>query len=613
VIDVAEGAVACQGRDTIHGLVAHWSRTQPDAPAIVTAETAVSYGELEARAGRLAALLRDHGVGLETRVAVALPRGPESVVAFLAVLKAGGAYVPLDPSYPAQRRSFIIADANVKLVLTDGEGGSSLAGPDVDVLTLGDVDDLGGRPAPGSGSASGAASEAERARGTNAAYVIYTSGSTGQPKGVIIDHASVVGLVQDESRIAVQAGQTVAHFAPTAFDASVYEIWGALCRGGQVAVLDARVTVAELGKDLRRWQPEWLFLTTGLFHLLVQHDVAALDSVGCLLTGGDVLSPQHIRAAVRTGCRVYAAYGPTETTVFASLHRVAPEEDSADLAPVPIGTPVAGKTMYVLGPDLRPLPPGEVGEIFVGGPGVARGYHLRAALTAERFVADPFAAVPGRRMYRTGDLGCLAPDGGVDFHGRADRQVKVRGFRIELGEIESTLLSHPDVGDAAVVALGDAGAGKRLAAYVVPAPERVVTVTALRDWLGEQLPEYMVPATFAVLEEIPLDPNGKPDRRLLPDPFLARAELTFLLPFEPPTTETEQIIAEVWADVLDLDQAGIDDDFFLLGGDSLRSVYMLERLRRYGIELDAGQFFAHTTIRSLAAAVDSGLVRSQVG
>ena len=597
--------VRSPGQDTIHAYVGRWSRIQPDAPAITTAETTVSYAELDARAERLAGVLRDRGAGLETRVAVALPRGPGSVVAFLAVLKAGGAYVPLDPDYPAQRRAFIIADADVQFVVTDGPGRASLAEHDVDIIALDSPDD---QPLAGPAAALGA-----QADGANAAYVIYTSGSTGQPKGVVVDHASVIGLVEDDARIGIQPGETIAHSAPTAFDASVFEIWAALCRGGRVAVLDARVTIAELGQDLRRCKPDWLFLTTGLFHLLAQHDVAALDSVGCLLTGGDVLSPQHVQAAARTRCRVYAAYGPTETTVFTSLHRVGPAADDAELALVPIGTALTGKAMYVLGPDLRPRPAGEVGEIYVGGLGVARGYHRRGALTAERFVADPFSPVPGQRMYRTSDLGCLAADGSVDFRGRADRQVKVRGFRVELGEIESTLLRHPDVGDAVVVALAGAGVEKRLVAYVVPAPERVVTVIAVRDWLGEQLPAHMVPATFVVLDAIPLDPNGKPDRRLLPDPFVARAELTFLLPFEPPTTETEQVMAELWAEVLDLDVAGIDDDFFLLGGDSLRSVYMLERLRQYGIELNAGQFFTHTTIRSLAAAVDGDLVPSQAG
>ena len=328
-----------------------------------------------------------------------------------------------------------------------------------------------------------------------------------------------------------------------------------------------------------------------------------------------MLSPQHIRAAAGTRATVYAAYGPTETTVYASLHFV-PSPDGNGPAPsrVPIGTALDGKAMYVLGPDLRPTPAGEVGEIYIGGLGVGRGYHRRARLTAERFLPDPFSAVPGRRMYRTGDLGCLLPDGTVDFHGRVDRQVKVRGFRIELGEIESMLLSHPDVGGAVVVAVGDDGnADKRLAGYLVAAPDRVLTVAAVRDWLGERLPGYMIPATFVTLDALPLDPNGKPDRSLLPSPFLARAELTFLPPYQAPASEVQQILMQAWADVLTMDVVGIDDDFFLLGGDSLRSVSMLERLRAHGIELDAVQFFDNPTIRELAAVVDADRVPSRVG
>jgi amino acid adenylation domain-containing protein len=597
---VAENAVQDLSQDTVHDRVRRWSRSRPEAAAIATAETKVAYGELDERSDRLAAVLAGRGVGLESRVAVALPRGADMVVAFLAVLKAGGTYVPLDPGYPLSRREFIVDDAQVVLVLTDEAGAADFAGHSVDTLVLGQADD-------GPHGRSGAAAPAVAVGPGNAAYIVYTSGSTGVPKGVVVDHASILGLIDDEPRIAVEPGQTVAHLAPVAFDASVFEIWGALCRGGRVVVLDARVTVAELGADLRRWAPDWLFLTTGLFHLLAQHDLAALDSVGCLITGGDVLSPAFVRDAAGTRCRVYAAYGPTETTVYASLHRINAEAGDA-LAPVPIGTALTGKTMRVLGPDLRPLPAGEVGEIYVGGLGVARGYHGRPALTAERFVPDPLGAEPGARMYRTGDLGCLAADGTVDFRGRVDRQVKVRGFRIELGEIESALLSHPDVGGAIVVAVGASGLEKRLVAYVAPAAGRTPAVGVLSDWLGERLPAYMVPATFVVLAEIPLDPNGKPDRHQLPEPFQSRAGLTYLPPFEPPRTETEQILADAWADVLELDAVGVDDDFFLAGGDSLRSVLVLERLRRHGITLDAGQFFAHPTIRALAAAHEGGAV-----
>lgn len=594
VVNVSENAVPAQVLDTIHAKVQQWSRTQPDAPAVVTAETTVTYGELDARAERLAAALVAHGVGQQSRVAVALPRGPGAVVAFLAVLKAGGTYVPLDLAYPEQRRAFILRDAEVTLALSDAEGAKALAGHDVGVLSVEDADE---EPRP---------DQATLAGPEHAAYVVYTSGSTGLPKGVVVDHASVLRLVDDESRIAVQPGQAVAHLAPVAFDASIFEIWGALCRGGQVVVLDPRASIAELGAALRRWTPDWLFLTTGLFHLLAQHDVAALDSVGCLITGGDVLSPAHINAAARTKCQVYAAYGPTETTVFASLHRiVASDGDSPEMAPVSIGTELAGKALYILGPDLRPVADGEVGEIYIGGLGIARGYHQRPALTAERFLPDPFSQLPGRRMYRTGDLGRRAGDGTVDFHGRVDRQVKVRGFRVEPGEIESTLLGHPDVGTAAVVAVGGGDREKRLVGYVVPAPGRTLSLGLLSDWLGERLPAYLVPATFVPLESMELDPNGKPDRTRLPDPFKPRAELTHLPPFAPAETVTERAIAGAWADVLELDMVGIDDDFLMLGGDSLRSVSVLERLRKQGIVLNAGQFFTHPTIRELAAAHDA--------
>jgi len=615
VIAVTDTAVRSQREDTIHGLVSRWSRMRPDAPAVATTDASISYGELDARAEQLARHLAGRGVGLETRVAVWLPRGPDMVVAFLAVLNAGGTYVPLDPDHPEHRRAFVLDDADVSLVVTDRAG--QHAGRPVDVVALDDLGPLGdhlGPPGGDLGPLGGGPLPEVPVRPTNAAYVVYTSGSTGRPKGVVIDHASVVGLVEREPRIAVRPGQTVAQLAPAAFDASVFEIWGALCRGARVVILDSQVTVAELGTELRRWTPDWLFLTTGLFHLLAQHDLAALDSVGCLMTGGDVLSPQHIRAAATTRATVYAAYGPTETTVYASLHRVpAPDGNGAELSRVPIGTALGGKTMYVLGPDLRPAPAGEVGEVYIGGLGVGRGYHRRAVLTAERFLPDPFSPVPGRRMYRTGDLGCLLPDGTVDFRGRVDRQVKVRGFRIELGEIESTLLSHPDVGGAVVVAVSDGDADKRLAGYLVAAPGRALTTAAVRDWLGERLPAYMIPATFVTLDALPLDPNGKPDRSLLPNPFLARSELTFLPPYRPPTSEVEQILAHAWADVLTMDVVGIDDDFFLLGGDSLRSVSMLERLRAHGIELNAVQFFDNPTIRELAAVVDADLVPSRAG
>jgi amino acid adenylation domain-containing protein len=574
---------------TIHELVEKWVTTTPAAPAVVAGDSTLTYAELGARADRLAAVLRAHGVGPESRVGVAVPRSADAIVAFLGVLKAGGAYVPLDPDYPAERRSFMLADSGVVALVTVGEVGPLVEPGTLPVLTLGDLPE----PSP---------AEAPPATAGNCAYVIYTSGSTGTPKGVMVEHASVVSLVGNDSRLAVAPGESVAHFAPTAFDASVFEIWGALCRGARVVVLPAAQTsVEELGRQLRESRPDWLFLTTGLFHLLADFDLAALKSVGRLLTGGDVLNPDRIAAAAGT-TTVYAAYGPTETTVFTSLHGAA-----GDRRPdrVPIGRPLTGVRLHVLDETLAEVPPGEVGELYIGGRGVTRGYHDRPALTAERFLPDPHAEAPGGRLYRTGDRGRLLPDGEFEFHGRIDRQVKVRGFRIELGEIENVLLAAPDVAAAAVVAVPGADGDKRLAAYVAPRGAAELAVSELRAWTAGHLPAHAVPATFLVLDTLPLDANGKLDRKALPPAWGSRDAVADLPPYADPASEIERVIAAAWAEALELDRVGAHDDFYALGGDSLRSVAVLERLRAIGVRFSAAEFFSHPTVAELAARYDT--------
>ncbi|MFC0098354.1 amino acid adenylation domain-containing protein [Micromonospora marina] len=575
-------------RTTITQLVAHWVHVAPDAPAIRYGADEMRYGELSARADQLAARLAEHGVSLETAVAVVLPRGPELVVTMLAVLRAGGYYVPLDPAYPVERQRFILTDSHATLVVTDAAHADKLPADSPPVLRIDDQDSYD--------PADGVRTPPVDATPDGAAYLIYTSGSTGRPKGVVVDHASVTELVTTEPRIAIAPGDVVAQLAPTSFDASTFEIWGALCRGGTLVLFDTTVVgVAELAAQIRRWRPDWLFLTTGLFHLIARYDPAALDSVGCLIAGGDVLSPEYVAEAARR-TRLYAAYGPTETTVFASLHAVtAPTPDR-----VPIGTPLAGMHWRVLDPQLRPVPDGEIGEIVLGGVGIARGYHGQPELTAERFLPDPFSPEPGRRMYRTGDRGARRPDGALDFHGRLDRQVKIRGFRVELGEIEAVLRRHPDLADALSVAVSTNAEEKRIAAYAVPHPGRQVNTFALRAWLGERLPGYLMPATLVLLEDPPLDPNGKPDRSRLPAPWTARADLPGLPDYCAPATDLQRLLCEVSAEVLELDQVGVDDDFFELGGDSLRSVWLLERLRSVGVEISAGEFFGGPTPRDLA-------------
>jgi amino acid adenylation domain-containing protein len=586
----------------IHRLVEHEAALRPDALAVSADGQALSYGELNARANRAARHLRDHGVGLESRVAVALPRSVDFVVAALAVLKAGGVYVPIDPAYPEERRRFMLADGDAIVAIVDGAG--PLA-PGVRSVDLHDTDVE---------SRSAADLDVE-VHPENLAYIIYTSGSTGVPKGVAITHRDVVNLIQADPRLAVAPGDTVAHLAPTAFDASTFEIWSALARGGHVAALvQQQVSIEELGRSLRRSRPDWLFLTTGLFHLLVDHDLDALRSVGTLITGGDVLSPHHVRAAAAvTGQSAYAAYGPTETTVFASLHAIGA---AAGYDRVPLGSGLAGKAMRILGPDLEELADGEVGEIYLGGEGLARGYHERPGLTADRFLPDPYASVPGARMYRTGDRGRRLPDGEVEFHGRVDRQVKVRGFRIELGEIEAALAAHERVAATAVSAVGDDEGGKRLVAYAAPTPHQELTTADLRAWVAQRLPAYMAPTHYVIVDELALDPNGKVDRTALPAPWKRRADLQLPVPVAP-RTPTEELVAQVLADELGLDEVGRDDDFFELGGDSLRSVRVLEHLRSRGMMLSARQFFGHPTVAGLADLVagggDSGIRSRRLG
>jgi amino acid adenylation domain-containing protein len=580
----------------IHQRVAAAIAADPAAVAVTAGDTVLSYGDLDARAAALAGRLRERGVEVGSRVAIAVPRSIDFVVAALAVLRAGGAYVPIDPDYPASRREFILDDSGATLVVT---AGTAVPGP-VPAIDL-HAGAAVGRSIPD--SAPPPAVQAD-----DLAYIIYTSGSTGVPKGACITHAAVVELTEADPRLAVRRGDVVAHLAPTAFDAATFEIWSALTRGGTVAALGKHeISVAELGRTLRRVRPDWLFLTTGLFHLLVDHDVAMFGAVGTVITGGDVLSPQHVRAAARVVRRdLYAAYGPTETTVFASLHKVDPERAYQR---VPLGRALRGKVLHVLDDDLRQLPPGTVGEIYLGGGGLARCYHRRGALTAARFLPDPYSAVPGARLYRSGDLGVRLPDGEVEFAGRTDRQVKVRGFRVEPGEIEAVLSAHESVGAAAVLAIGDNENDKRLVAYVAPAGRARLDTARLRSWVGDALPAHLAPAQYVLLEALALDPNGKVDRAALPRPWTARAD--FGLPaMVAPSSDAERMIADVMAEVLALDEVGVDDDFYALGGDSLRSMRLLEQLRTLGVQVSAREFLSRPTVGALTELAG---VRQPVG
>ncbi|MGC4892244.1 non-ribosomal peptide synthetase [Micromonospora sp. DT31] len=550
----------------VHRRFEYWVRRQPDALAVVDGDTRLTYAQLDALASTLAARLVEQGVAIEDPVAVQMARGYRVVVSFLAILKAGGCYVPVDPDYPAARQDFMKDDCGAVRTLTDA---------DVDAA----------------GQAARRTPPPRDLTGANLAYIVYTSGSTGRPKGVMVEHRNVCALM-DEPLLGVGPGERVAQNVSISFDVAAFEIWGALCHGGCLVVMSSGRSVKELATEIRSVRPDWMFLTAGVFHLMVEHDPDALSAIGVLQAGGDVLGPaQFCRAAVEPRRGLLNAYGPSETTVYSGLYQAVPGQR---LESVPIGSAPRGEHMVIAGDA-----PDGMGEILIGGAGVSRGYHRRPRLTAERFVPDPDAATPGGRRYRTGDLGSVAPDGSFLIHGRVDRQVKIRGFRIELPEIENVLVAHPNVGQAAVKVF-HVGAEKRLGAFVAPAGTSPVSSPAVMGWLRERLPAYMLPTYLRVLDEIPLDPNGKVDRAALPYPWARRAEMDDLDPYAEPTTPMEKHLSMVWADNLQIDEVGRHDNYFLLGGDSLRVISLLAQLGEAGYPITAEEFLGNQTVAELA-------------
>ncbi|GAA1989522.1 amino acid adenylation domain-containing protein [Kitasatospora viridis] len=471
-----------------------------------------SFGELDAQAQELADHLVGLGIRPDDRVAILLPRGPEQVVAMLAVLKAGGAYVPLDPAHPVERIDFLLRDSGARLLVTD----QRLTGRPTHPVERLHIDlPLPARPAAAPPQRPAVAPD-------SLAYVIYTSGSTGTPKGVAVTHRCVVRLVRGLDEVAVGPDDTLLMLAPTAFDASTFEVWSALCNGARLAIHPpGPVGPRELGAELRRTGVTVLWLTAQLANLVADLHPQALEPLRTLVVGGEVLSVPHLRLllAANPQLRIVNGYGPTETTTFATTHPVAPA-DLDEAGGVPIGRPIGDTRCHVVDPEGRPVPAGVLGELLVGGAGVARGYLGRPGLTAERFVPDPFGP-PGGRLYRTGDLVRRRADGVIEFASRIDDQVKLRGFRIEPGEIRAVLTQHPAVRDAFVTVSGS-GLATELVAYVVPVapggPAGGVDAAQLRTHLGERLPEPLVPGRFVLLDRLPLTSNGKVDRRALPDP-----------------------------------------------------------------------------------------------
>lgn len=565
-------------------------RRSPDATALVCDGAELTYRELDELAETLAGALVAHGVGPERIVAVALPRSARLIVAFLAVVKAGGAYLPIDPAHPAERVAFMLGDARPAVVVTDPENAGRLpAEPGVPVLTM-------------SGTALAEPAPAARERvprrpllAAHPAYVIYTSGSTGRPKAVTVTHAGLPSLISAQATaLRIGGGSRVLQFFSPGFDASVSEIWMALATGACLVVAPEHV---RLGGDALAG-----FLTAeAITHATLTPAVLLATRFGAeaagttLITAGEACTPAVVEAVAPFGV-VFNAYGPTESTVCATMWRLR----QGDAAP-PIGHPVDNTRVYVLDEALRLVAPGVAGELYLAGAGLARGYLGRPALTAERFVADPFGP-PGTRMYRTGDLARWNAAGAVEFLGRADDQVKIRGFRIEPAEIEAVLTGHPDVAQAAVVSRTDRTGGGLLAAYVVPAGGREADPGALRQFAGRTLPDYMVPRVVVPVSALPLTRNGKLDRRALPEPDLGAAGAG-----RPPRNAREEVLCGLFAEVLGVDAVGVEDGFFDLGGHSLLAGRLAARVRSVlGLELPVRWLIESPTVAVLAERLDGG-------
>jgi amino acid adenylation domain-containing protein len=569
----------------LHRLIEAQVERTPDAMAVLQEEASLTYRVLNERANRLARHLRSLGVGPELRVGLWAERSPETIVAILAVLKAGGAYVPLDPTYPQERLAFMLADVEAALVLVPGRADLNLPGITTPIVRLEDHSEA---VAGYSGDNLDGGADLD-----NLAYVIYTSGSTGRPKGVLVTHRGLGNLAQGQIRaFGVTPFSRVLQFASLSFDASVSELTMTLCAGATLVLGPPQVLLAgpALADLLRKQTITTVTLPPSVLAGLSPDDLPQLQTVA---VAGEAC-PAEIVARWATERCFLNAYGPTENTVCATMAECQPDEGKPS-----IGRPMDNVRVYILDSRQRPLPVGVPGELYLGGVGLARGYHNRPELTADKFVADPFSAEPGARLYRTGDWVRWLPDGRLDLLGRIDRQVKLRGFRIELGEVEAALTAHPAIDDAVAEVLGDCD--RRLVAYYVADALAAPTACELRRFLKERLPEYMVPSALVRMDTFPLTPNGKVDRKALPAPEAARPDVG--QDYVPPQNPMQKLLAGVVASVLGLEKVGIHDSFFDLGGASLQAVQVAERCNELGVPLNPELMFQYPTVAELETAL----------
>jgi amino acid adenylation domain-containing protein len=546
---------------------------------------AVTYAELDARSNGLARYLQRQGVKPGDLVALLGGRSVSTITAILAVLKAGAGYVPLDDSYPAELLRFMVKDCAPVLVLA--ESSHLTNSPIATTVTSFDA-------AFAAAAAESSEPLEDDAEAEDVAYVMYTSGSTGRPKGVVVPHRAVVRLVFGQSFLAFGADETFLHAAPTAFDASTLEIWGALLHGARLAIVgSSRPSLQEIVETIRRHNVTTAWFTAGLFHLLVDQRLDDLRPLRQLIAGGDVLSPTHVARALEAlpGCRIVNGYGPTENTTFTCCYEI--PRSGWGGGSIPIGTPIAHTYVRIFDDDMRPVADGEVGQLCAGGSGLALGYLGDEQRTSERFVPDPYAA--GARLYLTGDLAKRRTDGAVEFIGRHDRQIKIDGKRVELGEIEEALRRNPAITNAVVVVHEGGGSARRLIGYVKAgsAPDVNTFGTETLARLRGELPAHMVPSEIIVLDEFPLTPNGKIDIARLPARKIAAAA-------PPPKNALESELADIFKRVLGLSAIEPERNFFDAGATSLKLLEAHEHISRLYGDVDLMALFEHTNIRALA-------------
>jgi amino acid adenylation domain-containing protein len=563
----------------------------PDAIALEYDDVQVTYQQLHLQSDALARyLISNHQLQPDDRVGILLERSPLLIIAVLGILKAGAAYVPIDNDYPRTRKAFIADDTAIRALITSTDymfDADYYNGPLIALdVQLDDMLQTANQPLPDVAP-------------DHLAYIMYTSGTTGNPKGVMVMHRNVVRLVKPGRFAGLNGSEKILSTGAVSFDATTFEYWGALLRGGTLVLCSKEILLDDnrLGETIKAKGINTMWFTAGWLNQLVEKNINLFEGLATILAGGDVLSPLHIGMLRKQypELRIINGYGPTENTTFSLTHTIAEVNGQ-----IPVGTPIDNSTAYILDNAGRPQPIGIVGELWVGGAGLSRGYLNQPELTAEKFVAHPF--IPGERLYKTGDLGRWRPDGTIAFAGRKDTQVKVRGYRIELAEIEQALLQHPDISSAAVIARANADGDKELVAYIVSAS--VQNNATLNAFLGERLPVYMQPAFYVQLDALPLNANGKIDRKQLPDP--EGAGLATGVAYISPRTPTEEKLVAIWQEILGHTTIGVKDDFFSLGGHSLKATRLASQIHKtFDVKVDLKDLFSKTILEEQADLIDT--------